>query len=952
MICAIDETTVVTIENINQITNKAESGDAIAQYLLGKYFFEEGEKEKAYKWALKSAKQNYRFGIELLGIICEYGECVTSDNHDAFYLFSEVAVQGLAEAQYNLGRCFELGIGTERNAEKAFNWYLRAAEQGIAAAQFNVGFFLMNGIEVQQDESKAFEWFLKAAEQGLAEAQFNVGIFFLNGRGVQHDDSKAFEWFSKAAEQGNAVAQFNVGCFFMNGIEVQQDDSKAFEWFLKAAEQGFEEAQFNVGISFVKGRGVQHDDSKAFEWFLKAAEQGNAAAQFNVGCFFMNGIEVQHDDSKAFEWFLKAAEQGYGEAQNNIGACYVRGIGTTKDKTKAFKWYLKAAKQGYSVAQLNAGICYYEGVGTTVNKKRAYSLLIESAKQGNHMAEFLIGGLYCGENYQELYKWIKRAADAGIAYAQVVMAYFYLNANAGIGVNKDIALEWIEKALKNEDPYVDYCIGYLYLVYLQDYKKAEYYLSKAAAEKELFAAKNWLSVICFSQKRDKEGFRIAQESAEANDPLGCFILASAYYHGKGVEKSESDGDRYYKKAIDNHLLIEHDDSIVLDAITEKKTIDFEKLYSEQTYLSSFLKTNPFPKTDFILAKYQQTGLFNGGGTTLGEVKGAITNALNNILGARPIIMEEKIKRKKHISSSEEIKVGDSDLFKHYSEKLDTLNVEKAIEPAKYLDYYAWSARASVDDYWKSDEYKEIKKVFDYFETNDINMDICNTDIEACLEILRLLFPEKGVRAIQKLYGKICEEHSRRNTYIISLSNNVAENNSDNSNIEDNYFYVKADKKNSRNDNTYEEKGLSENTEYGNQFTKLRHFILEFEKKLRRGTSVEVCSIFLAKLLFPFPSNNESNGEINKEPSVYRWLDKMTKRMTVSDIEEVMAGTQFFSANIHWFFEEQLKNARAMSDEEICKRLDMLPPQFNRTCNKSLEPKLLEFWEDNKEKFED
>jgi TPR repeat protein len=42
----------------------------------------------------------------------------------------KAAEQGHAEAQYNLGFCYEKGKGVKQNYEKAEEWYRKAAAQG------------------------------------------------------------------------------------------------------------------------------------------------------------------------------------------------------------------------------------------------------------------------------------------------------------------------------------------------------------------------------------------------------------------------------------------------------------------------------------------------------------------------------------------------------------------------------------------------------------------------------------------------------------------------------------------------------------------------------------------------------------------------------------------------------------------------------------------------------
>ena len=45
-------------------------------------------------------------------------------------MYNKAAEVGNKEAQYNLGRCYEFGIGIEKGEAKAFENYKKSAEKG------------------------------------------------------------------------------------------------------------------------------------------------------------------------------------------------------------------------------------------------------------------------------------------------------------------------------------------------------------------------------------------------------------------------------------------------------------------------------------------------------------------------------------------------------------------------------------------------------------------------------------------------------------------------------------------------------------------------------------------------------------------------------------------------------------------------------------------------------
>ncbi|HFA5965852.1 tetratricopeptide repeat protein [Neisseria gonorrhoeae] len=84
-----------------------------------------------------------------------------------------------------------------------FKETLQVAEQGNAEAQFNLGLMYDNGQGVRQDYAEAVRWYRQAAEQGHAVAQKNLGVMYYDGRGVRQDLALAQQWLGKACQNGD-----------------------------------------------------------------------------------------------------------------------------------------------------------------------------------------------------------------------------------------------------------------------------------------------------------------------------------------------------------------------------------------------------------------------------------------------------------------------------------------------------------------------------------------------------------------------------------------------------------------------------------------------------------------------------------------------------------------------------------------------------------------------------
>ena len=131
-------TTFADAETVADLTRRATSGEAVAQY------------ELAVKY------QN--------------GDGVSRNDGRAFEWFRKAAEQGNPAAQNALGIAYSTGAGTAQDKEEALRWYQKAAQQGYAAALFNVGTAYYNGDGTARDLIKAYAWFLLAKEAGNTPA--------------------------------------------------------------------------------------------------------------------------------------------------------------------------------------------------------------------------------------------------------------------------------------------------------------------------------------------------------------------------------------------------------------------------------------------------------------------------------------------------------------------------------------------------------------------------------------------------------------------------------------------------------------------------------------------------------------------------------------------------------------------------------------------------------------
>src|SRR5438445_9415436 len=106
-------------KRLAQLQNGADSGDAAAQYGLGRMYYNgDGvpkDAAKAAEWWQKAAAQGHAQAQRGLGWIYANGEGVPKDVAMAVEWYEKAAAQGYATARYNLGWMYYIGDGETKD---------------------------------------------------------------------------------------------------------------------------------------------------------------------------------------------------------------------------------------------------------------------------------------------------------------------------------------------------------------------------------------------------------------------------------------------------------------------------------------------------------------------------------------------------------------------------------------------------------------------------------------------------------------------------------------------------------------------------------------------------------------------------------------------------------------------------------------------------------------------
>lgn len=93
----------------------------------------------------------------------------------------------------------------------AYNALWPAARSGNADAEELIGVMYAMGLGVERDDQRAFEWYLRSSMKGHPGAQSGVGWYYEVGRGMPAPDLvRAYMWYNLSAIGGDPDAAISL----------------------------------------------------------------------------------------------------------------------------------------------------------------------------------------------------------------------------------------------------------------------------------------------------------------------------------------------------------------------------------------------------------------------------------------------------------------------------------------------------------------------------------------------------------------------------------------------------------------------------------------------------------------------------------------------------------------------------------------------------------------------
>lgn len=348
-----------------------------------------------------------------------------NSNYEAFLTLKEKADES-ADAQFQIGRCYEEGENVQQSYKLAFHYYKLAADQGHLEAQVFLAMLYDDGLGVKQDSKQALYYYKLAAEQESPAALAQLGKFYNEGKGgVEKSPKEAVRYYEMAADLGSSTAWKYLAEAYKRGVGVEKSKEKA-----------------------------KYYQQKTFQQTKEEADEGDSAAQSNVGCLYENGEGVEKSIESAVHYYQLSADQNFSRGLYHLAECFAEGKGVQKSSEKAIHYYKLAADQGYTLAQ--SSFARYL-LNNKINEEQGVHYLKLVVQGGQCRPMFLASCEYdlgkCFEKGTGIKKsalnalyYYKIAAEHGDASAQNRLGNAYLEGELGLKKSHEKAIEYYKFA--------------------------------------------------------------------------------------------------------------------------------------------------------------------------------------------------------------------------------------------------------------------------------------------------------------------------------------------------------------------------------------------------------------------------------------------------------------------------------------------------------------------------
>lgn len=197
-----------------------------------------------------------------------------------YHEVEQAAIAGSGLAMCLCARFCRLGIGVKISGASAIEWGKKAANRGFAPGYFEIGSCYEHGIGVKVDHKRATEYYEESASAGYGYAATHLAAKLHDGNLGDKCIEKALMYAQLAYKYEDATAPLILGGWYESGDGIEKNENVAVMWYERASELGSFLASERLHSAYLYGElGLLVNKSKAQEYLDLFEAQTNLIIQ-------------------------------------------------------------------------------------------------------------------------------------------------------------------------------------------------------------------------------------------------------------------------------------------------------------------------------------------------------------------------------------------------------------------------------------------------------------------------------------------------------------------------------------------------------------------------------------------------------------------------------------------------------------------------------------------------
>ena len=538
-------------QQMNIVKQDAENGIALAQYVLGCYYYQTGKHQPAFEWLKRAADQELTLAYGPLANCYDIG-AGTPESHDKYleYVRKGIAAKDI-ESMLLHARNLRNAWTVERDTAKAERMLLELEQTGDPRSLCELGWLYYNASDVPGNREKAIAYYRKAIELGWIESYTDLATTLgLDKHGNVTDGKRYMAELTKGAEYEEVRCMSTLAVAYYHGNGVKQNYKQALRWAEKAAQNGDVGAYIIIGIIYYYGNGVPADEPKAWQYFMEGRKRVSSECCYYLGLMCQDGYgQDGYAEADCVAFYEESVSLGnvFSDAAVRLYKIYSEGELVEKDTDKAIGYLQRAVDDNDTEAFLLYGKLLTDLDSDYCNEFKGVKYLNKAAEAGNCEAIYLLGDLYrqgigVPEDREKAVEYVSRAADEyQYGRAQLAMADLLSH----LPTNNEWYDEQEEKSLTPEQIREDRLRAAIYANQATDEGYNYGYLICANIYQKLALEENYQD-----ESFNKTWFNW-QTLAYKYFPEAAYALAITYEFGFGTELDEDKAMQLYEEDFDN-----------------------------------------------------------------------------------------------------------------------------------------------------------------------------------------------------------------------------------------------------------------------------------------------------------------------------------------------------------------------------------------------------------------